>query len=549
MRVLVALAVADFRERTRRLAYAVVLLAAVGLAWLAVPDPEGRWVIMNIGTYRGVYTSAYVGAVTALAGALWFLIGGFYVVRGAIPRDEQTRVGHLLATTPLSRTGYLAGKFLSNLMVLASMTAVLAVTAVVLQLLRGESRTLNPVDLVAPFVVLTFPVLAITSAAALWFDTTSRLRAGLGNIIWFFVALPAATAAQVTHAPLGGLGTSYVADSMYAAMTAQGLALDGAEFSVGLMYLDHPPTTFHWPGLEITGGMLLERMGMVLLACVLALVPAAWFGRFDPARTRYQEAAQPASSSPAGAAGPAGLPTPGGSPVLIDPGTGLALDMPQQAPSQSASFQGRPRTVPVPGWRTGRLITGELRILLKSASPWWWAGAATIAVTGLAVPVDNVPGALLAAWIWPILLWSRLGAQRVVDGVDTLLDAYPGVRPQLVAEWMAGVVLSMLTGAAPLLRFLIAQDGAGVAAWLDGALVIPSLALALGALSRGPRLFQIAYLSVWYLVVNGIAAFDYLGAVRHDGRLAGPHPLIIISLAGVLLAGALLIRTLRHVYR
>ena len=66
---------------------------------------------MNAGGYRGVYNSAYAGTVTALAGALWLMIGGFYVVRGAITRDQQTGVGQILAATPLRSAGYLAGKF------------------------------------------------------------------------------------------------------------------------------------------------------------------------------------------------------------------------------------------------------------------------------------------------------------------------------------------------------------------------------------------------------------------------------------------------------
>jgi hypothetical protein len=58
IRVLAALPVADFRERARRPAYAVTLIAAVGLGYVAVPSPGSRWEIMNLGDYRGVYNSA-----------------------------------------------------------------------------------------------------------------------------------------------------------------------------------------------------------------------------------------------------------------------------------------------------------------------------------------------------------------------------------------------------------------------------------------------------------------------------------------------------------
>src|SRR5690348_4629301 len=111
-RVPAALAVADFRERVRRPAYLVVLLAAVGLGYLAAPAAGDHWTILNTGAYRGVYNGAYLGTVTALAGALWLSAGGFSVIRTAIARDTGTGVGRLRAATPVRTTGYLLGKFL-----------------------------------------------------------------------------------------------------------------------------------------------------------------------------------------------------------------------------------------------------------------------------------------------------------------------------------------------------------------------------------------------------------------------------------------------------
>jgi hypothetical protein len=89
-------------------------------------------------------------------------------------------------------------------MVLASMAGVLAVTALALQLARGESTAVDPGALMLPFV-LTLPVLALTAAAAVLFETIPVLRVGLGNIAWFFLWMITAIAGQ--GAPLGGPGT------------------------------------------------------------------------------------------------------------------------------------------------------------------------------------------------------------------------------------------------------------------------------------------------------------------------------------------------------
>ncbi|GHE84919.1 hypothetical protein LX15_004874 [Streptoalloteichus tenebrarius] len=85
---LARLAVGDFRDRVRRPAYAVILLAAVALGYVATPDRDAQWVIMQIGECRGLCNSAYVGMVTALASSLWLTLGR--LLRRA-QRDRQGR--------------------------------------------------------------------------------------------------------------------------------------------------------------------------------------------------------------------------------------------------------------------------------------------------------------------------------------------------------------------------------------------------------------------------------------------------------------------------
>ncbi len=442
VRVLSALAVADFRERTRRPAYLVTLAAAVALGYLALPPASSLYVIMNAGGYRGIYNSAYVGTTTALAGGLWLMLGGFYVIRGAIARDQQTGVGQILAATPLRSTGYLAGKFWSNLLVLASMAGVLAVTALALQLARGESTAVDPGALLLPFVLLTLPVLAVTAAAAVLFETIPVLRAGLGNIAWFFVWM--ITAIAGAGVPLGGLGI--VAASMRQAMAAQ--HLHPAEFSLGFTKVDHPLHTFTWHGLHPAGGFVAARLVLILAAACLAALPAVWFARFDPARVRAQRAAVPDGDQ---------------TPVPVP----AAVPAADQAVASAPSLAYKPLS-PVearPGRAFGRLLAGEARILVQGTSRWWWLVAAALNAASLAVPASLVKPAgattallLSAAWIWPVLIWSRLGTQRRENGLDTLLGAYPGAYRQLAAEWAAGLALTAVAGLGPLLRMAAAAD-------------------------------------------------------------------------------------------
>ncbi|MFC4589860.1 ABC transporter permease [Sphaerisporangium corydalis] len=493
-----------------------------------------------------MYDSAYVAAVTALAGALWLFAGGFYVVRVAIARDGATGVGELLAVTPLRTTEYLFGKFLSNLLVLGSMAGVLVGTALVMQVARGESTGVDPVALLAPFVLFTLPVLAAASGCAVLFETVPLLRGGLGNVVWFFLSMTVMIAGQSPSAPLGGLGMNLFAESVKADMAARHIAV--RELSLGLMYLDRPPRTFVWSGLDLTWGFAAERLALAVLAGLLAVVPALWFARFDPARRAGRPAPVPVPDA-------VPIAVPGPVPQAVVPGHDGAsgregtLDH-DEAVAGGGGFEVRAVTAPRPGGAAGRLLAGELRILVRGVSRWWWAGVAALTVVGLLAPTEIATGPLLLATsVWPALIWSRLGTQGHENGVGALLGAYPGVRRRVLAEWAAGVVLTAFTGLVPVLRMALAADGPGTAAWAAGTLFIPSLALALGVLGRTHRLFQALYLPLWYMVVNAVAALDYIGAVRAGGRPAGPDPLAVAGVAAVLLATALAVVTFRHARR
>ncbi|MFD4306087.1 hypothetical protein ACGF0C_17440 [Streptomyces albidoflavus] len=513
LRTLAGLTAGDFKDRVRRPVHLVVLLAAVGLGCLAVPPADGRWVILALGEYRGTYTSAYVGVATALAGGLWLTLGGFYVVRKGLARDEETRVGQILAATPARTVLLLAAKFLSNFLLLASMLGVLAVTALCLQLVRGEDRGVDPVALFQPFLVMALPLLALTAAAALLFETVPVLRGGLGNVAWFCVALVVGIKGQSADAPFGGFGAGPAADSLRAALTEEFGKAGDHTFSLGLTQIPQPLTPFRWDGFTFGGDFLVSRLLLVAAAVALALLPALWFGRHDPTRGGPADGASPAADAPA--------PVPAYAPA---PAAVLALAL--------------PRTAAERGGRTfGRLLAGEVRILAGGVSPWWWAVAAALTVAGLTLPLDAVTGLVLpAVWIWPVLVWSRLGSLPVEHGLEGLLGAYPAPRRRLLAAWGSGVVLTAVLGVAPLLRMAFAADLPGLAAWLGGVLFIPSLALLLGVVCRTHRVFQVVYLPLWYLVVNQVAALDFMGAVREAGVPAGPTPLF--PLLALLLLGA-----------
>lgn len=522
-RVLGAIALADFRERVRRPAFAAVLLATAALAYAAAPPASATYSVISAGGYRGIYDGGYLGTVLALMGGLWLSFAGFYVVKNAVSRDGATGVGQVLAATPMRRAAYTLGKFASNLLVLLALAAVLALMAPLMQLLRGESGEPQPVATFLPFLLFPLPMLALTAAAAVAFETLGPLRGGFGNVVWFFGWM-AVVGLAATSPTLDPLGFRAVSDAMRGDLLAQHPDVPDATLSAGLIVQERPLRTFVFSGVDVTAPLLAWRLALLLLALGLALSAALWFARFDPSRRG------PATAGPAFGSDE----VPNGATVAPPVVTGSAL--PHAPATRGNAF--------------GRLVAGELRVLLRGAPRWWLLGAAALIVAGLVVPEGWVAFPMLPiAWAWPVLIWSRLGTQQREYEVDLLVDPAPSRRRRLAAEWLAGLLLAALAGIGPLVRMGLAADWTGTAAWAAGLLFIPSLALSLGVLGRSGRLFQAVYLALWYAVVNSTATLDFMGAIRDGDRLAGPGPLAVATAAVFLLAAALAVHETRHARR
>ncbi len=519
-RAIFAIARADFLERVRRYSFLLTLLFAVFLGYGAA---TGR-ISIQLGEYRGVYTSAWIGALVAMVTTSFVSLVGFYIVKSAIDRDRQTGVGQILAATPLSKTAYTLGKFVSNFAVLASMVVILAISAVLMQLFAGEDPHFNGVALLAPFVFVALPAMLLTAALAVLFETFPILRGGIGNVVWFFVwsilglGLPEITGIHW----LDPMGLMVVADSMMVGARAN---IPGYKNSFSFTIADSPAKivqSFHWQGVQWTSGEILLRAAWAAAALAFVLLAALVFDRFDPSRSlapslRRPKPAPPsetANSSPAATLRVA--PTPGATPVHLTPLAGAV---------QAGAF--------------GRLLVAELRLALKGLRWWWYAVAAGLLFAQFVAPFDVSRGPLLGtAWIWPVLVWSAMGARESRFGTRALLFSSAGILSrQLPACWLAGVAIAAIAGAGAATRLLLAEGVYGLVPWLAGALFLPSLALALGVWSGTGKPYEGLLTALWYVgPMNHSAGIDFTGTA--SGAHAYRYALVYFALSAALLAAA-----------
>jgi hypothetical protein len=494
------LARADFAERSRRFSFLVMLATSLYAGYGFLPPAQANYVTLRFGDHRGIYNSAWVGAAIAMLTAAFLGLIGFYLIKNAIDRDRQTRVGQILAAAPLSRFQYILSKMFSNFAVLAAIALAVATSAGVTQLVRGEDTTLRLGKLLAPYLVLTLPSLLVIAAIAVLFECVPGLRGGGGNVAYFFLwgLGMGASSAALRASGADYLGFGLLLPSMMEACHAAFPDYDPGlhNMALGLNFRAEGVwtlTTFVWNGTHFTPRMIALRGIWVALAVGATWLAARVFDRFsgDTGGGRRRRADSQSERGGDAEAAPGFAEHLGLTALSLTPPRGLSV----------AHFL--------------RLLAAEIRLLAKGTSRWWYVVMIGLwiasAVTPLALAQLHV---LPLVWLWPVLLWSSMGVREARFGMDQILFSSPHpLRLQIPAAWLGGVAVALLSGCVIGARLLFAGDVPAVLAWLVGACFVPALALALGVWTGSSRAFEGIYTALWYMgPLQPIPAIDFMGA-------------------------------------
>jgi hypothetical protein len=486
--ILFHLALADFYERARRYSFLLTLAAMIGLGVLVNNGYAYLYLIPGDRTpgslmYRGEFNSAWIGTMTVLVTNMILLLLGFYLVSDCIKRDIRTGVGQIIATTPISRSAYLIGKWISNFAVLSLLVLILAAAAALMVLLKREAA-LDLGALLMPFLAVALPRMALIAALAVMFESVPWLRGALGNVIYFFLwifLIGSSSEGWMEQTFLKDpLGQSVVSASLFA--EARSAFPNDTISDIGLMLgpsNQYQYKVFDWPGLDWTPGIVAGQWLWAVIGLGLVLLSALWFARFDPSREGLRRTRR--KSEEANAGEPA-------------------------APHKKVPHIALPSLSPLVSRLAGvnpflGVLFAELRMLLNGRRWWWWLVTAGLGMAILISPFSVTKQYLLPiAWLWPLTIWSGMGNRERKN--NTFQMVFSSARPvlrQLPAAWLAGVLATALVGFAGAVAFLLNGDLPGLAGWAGAIVFVPSLALALGVFSSGSRVFEVVYVIWWYV--------------------------------------------------
>lgn len=469
-----AIVVADLRERTRALRFWVILAIVAALTWWCFPTAESQQVAVGLGAARGRYSSAWAGLTLALMYSTMLAWLGFYLVRGTLVRDFDSRVWQLLVATPMTRAGYLLAKWASHMVVFCVVLAVGLAVGLLAQWVRAEDPALHLAELVKPVLVLTLPSLALTAFFAIAFDMVPWLRRTAGNVLYFFVWIFLFATMATTLDPEGSAwarqtalsdpsGITLVQRDMMRTLPTLAPGVDLHQMNIGMNQLKGPVTLFDWTHWSVGWGDLGGR-ALWLLVAMLATVALAPLVDWAAART--------SSVTPA-----------------ARPGRKLRwLD---------ALLR------PLERFNAGRLLASELRLMLRQRRLWWWGALLTCWGLQAGAPDPVQAGAVIAAWMISLDLFARsLLRERETGTAALVMTAVRASGRLLAARTFAAVGIATVSVLPALVRWTL-QSPAVALSLLATALAVALAGLALAALCRSPRPYELAMVFLAYVGVQG----------------------------------------------
>lgn len=234
---------------------------------------------MTLGEYTGVLNSAWYGGMTAVAGTTFLLLFGFNLVKGSINREKEFKTDKLIGSSPISKTSYVTGKWLSNFLYLSIAVTIMILATITAVLLNGKG-TLSILEILIPFLTISIPTVGFISALTLLIENNDFLNGAGATALYFIFALSAITLSVRPDTALDLTGIDLMRESMSNSIAAQYPEFEGV--IKGFAYTDSAQglKKFTWQGLELTAQNLGSRLPILISTITALIASTISFDRF-----------------------------------------------------------------------------------------------------------------------------------------------------------------------------------------------------------------------------------------------------------------------------
>ncbi len=476
----------DYLQRTRSYAFLITLCASLAIAYTFVPEPNANYSTIRIADYVGYYNSAWFGYVTSIMTSIFLSLIGFYLINSGIKKDIETKVGHIIASTPISNFKYLLSKVLSNFMLLLTIVLMVFIMSIVLFVSYNDGFSFELFQFIKPYILITIPAMFFISMLAVVFEVFFGKYSVIQNVGFFFLfsTLMVFTPKTESQFSLDIFGSKIVMHQLEE--TVRGITNSDTISDLSIGYVlgsEKKVKKFEFNGIDFPTSFIISRFIWILFSIMIIAIISVLFHRFD--RKERMSIKK------------------------------LVTTTKKQHIVKDLLLSSLPK--PQINYSMFPLLKTEFLLLFRKGKKWLWIINLIGMVLLVILPIKMSHQMVLPIlWFLQVSRLSDLATKETTNNVHYFaFTSFKPIGRVLVSQVLAGVVLMLLLASPLLIRLGLSLSFSGVLALIFGAIFIVMFAVLLGILSNGKKLFEVLFFMIAYANINGIVFVDYFGGFEH----------------------------------
>ncbi len=495
MKLLLTIIKLDYLQRTRSYTFLITLCASLAIAYTFVPAPNANYSTIRIADYIGFYNSAWFGYVTAIMASVFLSLIGFYLVNSGIKKDIDTKVGQIVAATPITNFKYLFSKMLSNFLVLLTIVAAIFLMSIILFFSYNDEVSFELFQFVKPYLLITIPAVFFIAVLAVIFEVILGKYSILQNVGFFFLfsLMLAFTPKNEVQFSFDVFGNRIVIHQLEESVRKITNTTELTSMSIGYSKGNVNNTKkFEFTGIDFPISFIISRFLWILFGIGLIGLISPVFHRFSiKERLTIKKSLK-----------------------VLEKQTASKDIVISNLPTPQINYSILP------------LLKTEIMFLFRKGKKWLWfvniIGIVLLTVLPLTIAHQIV---LPVLWFLQVHRLSDITTKETTNNIHHFaFTAYKPITRLLSSQIFAAIILIFVLSLPLLIRLLITFDYfASISIFLGGIFIVFFAAL-LGILTKGKKLFEVLFFMISYANINGIAFLDYFGGFQH-------HNLYLIRLA------------------
>lgn len=477
----------DYLQRTRSYTFLITLCASLAIAYTFVPEPNASYSTIRIADYVGAYNAAWFGYVTAIMTSIFLSLIGFYLVNNSIKTDVTTKVGKIIATTPITNFKYLLSKVISNFLVLMTIVFMVFIMSIILFVLYNAGYPFEPLQFIIPYLAITVCAMFFISVLAVVFEVVFGKYAILQNVLFFFLFCSFMLFSPKTELQyaLDVFGSKIVMDDFERTVRAITQSDERTDLSIGYVLGNvKKAKSFAFEGLAFPFSFLISRFLWIVIGIAVIAIISPVFHRFHiKAPLERKKLAKTVKTTP----------------FLND----LSLS---KLPKIETNYSIFP------------LLKTEFLLLIRKGKKWLWIVNLIGMILLALLPLD-VAHQMVLPILW-FLQAHRISGIITKEKVNNIhyfaLSSFRPMRRLLLSQILSGFLLLIVLALPLLIKLIVLQSFTEALAIIFGASFIIFLATSTGIISKGKKLFEVLFFFVTYANINGIPFLDYYGGLSND---------------------------------